>query len=160
MEEKERLRGLLQVMAEDFDTMADEYEQRISSYEEILSSINETLTEISSEDSLEESPDSVMSDLLMEQDELQDYLENSFPEGLRNGVEADGEAIRSAIEAVQNFQDIRDRLEDSLDNDEDLRNALITCRDIIETALTENKADYARLLENLNRLGQLWEFTQ
>ena len=162
MEDKARLGALVRAMAEEFDSMADEYEQRIKDYQETLDEVNSALSEMPASGSGTGNPDSLMPEFLMEEEELEDSLEEAFPDGLREGVKVDDSTLLAAREAVEALRQMRDDLERSMDDPvySGLRDLLITLRDVLDAALTENKADYARLLMSIERLGEFWEFTE
>ena len=166
MEEKERLKSILQELAGDFDAMADEYEKRIEEYEEALRSVNEAIEELEEEkddnEEESESPDGVMTEILLEQDDFEDTMESALPDGLREGVEVDNASLKDAILGVQRMQDMRERMEDSMsDSDsENIRSSMVLCRELIETALIQTKADYAKLLRHIESIGSIWEFTE
>ena len=162
MGDKERLRNLIRAMAEEFDNMADEYEQRIKDYQEALTEVERALSGMPLTGEEGESPDGLMSELLMEQDALQDNLEEAFPDGFVEETELDGENLRDVINAVRLFQAKKEDLDNSMDDPvrSGLRDILVSFRDVLDAALVENKADYARLLANIERLGEFWEFTE
>ena len=162
MVDKEGIRDLLSSLAGSFDELADEYEQRIKDYSEALETVNDAIREVADDTQAVESPDGMMSDFLMEQDDFQEQLEDAFPDGLREGVNADAGAVRSALLRARRIQDMRESIDESLDSPEHngLLRSLEDTRDIIDTALTECKADYARLLENMETIGTIWDMTE
>ncbi len=152
MYQKEELLQILNEIMAGYGQMLEEYSTRISSYESALESVAEYLNDQESGGEAEdlEGPDSLMTDFLMEQESLEDLLPERFT---REGLQ-DNDAVRTALDTLQRLQNMNDSLQDSMGNTafSGLRDAYIMCREILETALTEAKADYMTLLENIDRL--------
>lgn len=156
-EKRERLLNSLSELAGRMDDKTDEYEKRIEDYELLLKEVEDAISGLkkagAQEDGEEgtDTPDSAMNLLLMDEEELTDEI----LDGRLNEKDGGAGEKERGIRALNRMIDLSNGLSDSLRDAEEQGSieALLMMKDILETALTEVKADYADLLDNIRTLS-------
>lgn len=148
----ERATELIAEIAGSYDMQADEYEKRIADYEELLSEIDSMLENYGGAQGTD-NPDGIMSTFLLDEDELTDTVD----EGKLTEKDSNTTEKKDAVEALRRIQEMGIELSDSIDDPEydAAKRMLGMLKDTVETAITETKADYAELLDNIKRLAEL-----